>query len=129
LEVKLALDTNAYSNFMRGESDVVAAVSAADEIYLPFVVLGELRAGFQVGSKRKANESVLERFLARQDVQVLYADAQTTSRYAELYSYLRKKGKMIPENDLWIASLVVQHQMRFSTRDRHFDQLPQVSKV
>ena len=45
MEVKLALDTNRYGDFCLGDAAVVAALESAEEVFLPFVVLGELRAG------------------------------------------------------------------------------------
>ena len=42
----LALDTNRYVDLQRGEPAVVHALQHAAAIYLPLIVLGELRAGF-----------------------------------------------------------------------------------
>jgi hypothetical protein len=42
--MKVALDTNAYSDFLRGAPDRVVVVRKARRIYLPLFVLGELRA-------------------------------------------------------------------------------------
>ena len=80
MTMKIALDTNAYSDFMRGEPNRVQILRAAGLIFLPLIVLGELRAGF------------------------------------------------IPTNDLWIAALVVQHNLVLCTSDAHFQQLPQIPK-
>ena len=57
---------------------------------------------------------------------MLYADEQTTSHYARLYAYLRRKGTPVPTNDLWIAALVVQHDLVLLTGDEHFERMPQV---
>ena len=35
----------------------------------------------------------------------------------------------IPTNDIWIASLAVQHSLPLYTRDRHFDNIPQIQQV
>jgi predicted nucleic acid-binding protein len=43
--MRLALDTNRYTDLARNVPAVVALVEQADEIYLPFVVLAELRSG------------------------------------------------------------------------------------
>jgi predicted nucleic acid-binding protein len=69
--MKLALDTNRYTDFCRGESDVVEAISRAEQIFLPFVVLGELRAGFKSGTRARQNESNLTRFNADTDQRYL----------------------------------------------------------
>lgn len=127
--MRLALDTNRYVDLCRGNSRVVETVEAADAVWLPFVVVGELRAGFAVGSQGPRNEAVLRRFLLKPGVGVLYADEQTTYHYATVYRQLRKQGTPIPTNDMWIAALVLQHSLTLCDRDRHFDALPQLTRV
>jgi predicted nucleic acid-binding protein len=127
--MRLALDTNRYVDFCRGETAVVENLRRAQAIYLPFVVLGELRAGFLCGQKAHENERVLTRFLNSPRVQVLFADEQTTHHYAALFRQLRHQGAPIPTNDLWTAALVVQHDLILYARDQHFDALPQISRL
>ena len=127
--MRLALDTNRYTDLCRGEASVVETVERADKVWLPFVVLGELRAGFAEGSQGPRNEAVLRRFLLKPDVGVLYADDQTTHHYAAVYLQLRKQGTPIPTNDMWIAALVLQHSLVLLARDTHFDALPQLTRV
>lgn len=127
--MKLALDTNRYTDLCRGDASVVETVEHADQVWLPFVVLGELRAGFAVGSQGPRNEAVLRHFLLKPGVGVLYADDQTTHHYAIVYRQLRKQGTPIPTNDMWIAALVLQHSLVLLARDVHFDVLPQLTRV
>jgi tRNA(fMet)-specific endonuclease VapC len=129
VEVKLALDTNRYTDLCRGTASVVEAVERADEVWLPFIVMGELRAGFAVGTQGARNEAVLRRFLMKPGIGVLYADEQTTHHYAAVYRQLRKQGTPIPTNDMWIAALVLQHSLVLCARDAHFDALPQLPRV
>lgn len=124
--MRLALDTNRYQDLCRGDADVVSAVELAAEVYLPFVVLAELRAGFAVGRRGRDNERVLESFLKKPGVRRLFADDGTTRHYAGVYKQLRHQGTPIPSNDIWIAALVIQHDLLLDTRDRHFDNLPQL---
>jgi predicted nucleic acid-binding protein len=42
---------------------------------------------------------------------------------------LRRQGTPIPTNDLWIAALVLQHDLVLCARDRHFDHLPQITQA
>jgi len=127
--MNLALDTNRYVDFCRNVPAVVAHVQQARAIYLPFVTLGEMRAGFLCGQKSRENERVLTRFRNSPRVRVLYADDQTTHHYAVLFRQLRSQGTPISTNDLWIAALVVQHNLILYTRDQHFDALPQLSRL
>jgi tRNA(fMet)-specific endonuclease VapC len=101
----------------------------ADEVWLPFVVVGELRAGFAIGIQGPHNEALLRRFLLKPGVGVLYADEQTTHHYAAIYRQLRKQGTPVPTNDMWIAALVLQHSLGLCDRDAHFDALPQLTRV
>jgi tRNA(fMet)-specific endonuclease VapC len=129
MAVRLALDTNRYTDLCRGNASVIETVEHADEVWLPFIVLGELRAGFAVGSQGPRNEAVLRRFLLKSGVGVLYADEQTTHHYGNVYRQLRKQGAPIPINDMWIAALVLQHSLVLCARDAHFDELPQLPRV
>src|SRR5579864_4052831 len=127
--MRLALDTNRYTDLCRGDESVVATVELADEVWLPFIVLGELRAGFAVGTQGAQNEAVLRRFLLKPGVGILYADEQTTHHYANVYRQLRKQGTPMPTNDMWIAALVLQHSLVLYDRDAHFDALPQLTRA
>jgi tRNA(fMet)-specific endonuclease VapC len=127
--MKIALDTNRCTDLFRGDEFVADMVAVADEVWLPFIVLGELRAGFTAGSQEARNEAVLRRFLIKPDVGVLYPDEQTTHHYANVYRQLRKQGTPIPTNDMWIAALVLQHSLVLFARDAHFDALAQLTRV
>jgi len=127
--VRLALDTNRYTDLCRDAAEVVTLVEQAEAIFLPFVVLAELRAGFAVGTRGAENERILRRFLMKPGVAVLFADDQTTHYYATLFRQLRRQGTPIPTNDLWISALVLQHNLVLCARDRHFDSLPQIPQA
>ena len=127
--MRIALDSNRYADFCRGEARAVETLRSADEIFLPLVVLGELRAGFANGTRRSENERILTRFLASSRVRVLLPDEQTTHFYADVYAGLRKAGRPIPTNDLWIAALVLQHDLVLFARDAHFDHVPRLAKL
>ncbi len=126
--MRLALDTNRYTDFCRDVEGVAERLEHAERIYVPFVVVGELRAGFSVGKRGAENERVLRRFLAKDGVEVLLADEQTTHHYAAVYRQLRSQGTPIPTNDMWIAALVLQHNVVLYARDDHFDRLPQLTR-
>ena len=124
--MNVALDTNAYSDFMRGDAARVEILRAAHSISMPLIVLAELRAGFAAGNQESANAANLQRFLSSPRVSVLAPDELTTHHYAQLFLQLRSKGASIPTNDLWIASLAIQHSLVLCTSDRHFRRISQV---
>jgi tRNA(fMet)-specific endonuclease VapC len=87
------------------------------------------RGSLAFGKRTAENEKVLRRFLLKDGVAVLYPDDQTTHHYAAAYRQLRHQGTPIPTNDLWIAALVLQHNLRLHDRDRHYEHLPQIVRV
>ena len=127
--MRLALDTNRYVDLCRGVEVTVDLVSTADAVLVPFVVVAELRAGFACGRRAAENERVLRRFLLMNGVDVLFADEQTTFHYAAVYQQLRRQGTPIPTNDMWIAALVLQHNLVLHARDRHFEAVAQIATV
>lgn len=127
--MRVALDTNRYVDLCRGSADTVTLLEEAEAIMLPFVVVGELRAGFAHGRRQAENERILRRFLSKDGVRVLFADDQTTHHYASVFRQLRKQGTPIPTNDMWLAALVLQHNLALHARDKHFDHLPQIVRA
>jgi tRNA(fMet)-specific endonuclease VapC len=125
----VALDTNRYVDLCKGVVETVTVLEEAEAVVLPFVVLGELRAGFALGRRWVENERTLRRFLLKPGVGVLFADDQTTHHYAAVFGQLRKQGTPIPTNDVWLAALVLQHNLALHARDKHFDHLPQLVRV
>lgn len=124
--MRLAVDTNRYCDFCAGVPAAVDVFRHADKIFMPFPVLAELRAGFACGKNSKQNERILNIFLNRPRVSLLFADEQTTHHYARIFAQLRHAGTPVPTNDLWIAALVQQNNLMLYSRDRHFEKLPQI---
>jgi tRNA(fMet)-specific endonuclease VapC len=54
---------------------------------------------------------------------ILECDVETAQHYAIIKNNLRLKGKPIPENDIWIAAIAVQHHLVMVTRDAHFKEI------
>jgi len=127
--VRVALDTNRYVDLCNGVSETKTILAQAERVILPFIVLAELRAGFAHGKRQEDNERILRRFMLKDGVEALFADDQTTHHYGALYRQLRKQGTPMPTNDMWIAALVLQHNLVLHARDRHFDRLPQLARV
>jgi tRNA(fMet)-specific endonuclease VapC len=127
--VRVAVDTNRYVDLCKGIAETVEVLETADVVVLPFVVLAELRAGFLLGRRQVENERALHGLLLKDGVEVVYADDQTTHHYASVYRQLRKQGTPIPTNDMWLAALVLQHNLGLHARDRHFDHLAQLVRV
>ena len=126
--MRILLDTNAYSDWRRfGQWN--RTISTASEVMVPAIVLGELRYGFQGAAKAVENEFKLGQFLKHPAVRVVSVGETASRCYAYLKQFLRMQGCPIPENDIWIAALALEHAAPLVTSDAHFGHLPQVTRV
>ena len=119
----ILLDTNAYAAFKHGQPDAVEIVQRATRLALKSTVLGELLAGFAVGSREATNRAELQEFLASDRVHILVVDDGTAAYYAAVYRGLRSKGRPIPTNDMWIAASALQYGYALFSYDGHFQQV------
>jgi tRNA(fMet)-specific endonuclease VapC len=117
--VALILDTTALSAVADGQASAVELIAGADRIALPVIVLGEYRLGIAQSRHRADYESWLRQWISA--VTVLDIDDGTTHSYSTIGLELKRKGKPIPTNDLWIAALCRQHSFPLVSRDQHFD--------
>ena len=100
-------DTNIVIALFAAEQSVVNAFSAADEVFLSTVVLGELYYGARKSTEMLTNILRRHAFAGRL---TLYSpgDLDTARHYGAIKELLRGKGKMISENDIWIAASALQ---------------------
>lgn len=125
--MKLLLDTNAYTAFMLGNIEVVKQVRTAESIIMSPFVIGELLYGFRSGNRLESNLANLQAFLANIYVQESSVSALTADRYSRIAAALRKKGKPLPSNDIWIAAHTLELGAELLSQDKHFaeiDSLP-----
>lgn len=123
----MILDTSALSAFADGDPELQKVLMSEPTHQLPAIVLGEYRFGLQASRLRIARERWLDE--RESDFIVLSVDAQTARCYALARAELKALGSAIPENDLWIVALAVQHGHRILTRDIHFSNVPGVTAV
>lgn len=127
--MRLMLDTNRYDDLNHGVTEVVDRVAKAAEVWLSFVVVAELRAGFLKGSQTKRNERFLQKFLSKPGVAILLPTEETTEYYARVAVALARQGEKIPANDVWIAAQTLQHNLTLDTRDGHFDKVRGLKRI
>ena len=120
----LLIDTNIYTYALNGNADVIKVLQRAQKISICPVSIGELLSGFKAGSKENRNREELDEFLDSPRVQLHIIDEDTAEFYAEIKNGLRKKGRPIPTNDIWIASTALQHGLKLYTNDQHFKYVP-----
>ena len=118
---RILADTNAYAAFKKNAAAAVAAFRSVEYIGINIIVLGELFSGFKGGSKEAQNRRELEQFLASPRVDVVLPDEETAEFYAKIYWDLKKKGKPVPTNDIWVAASAMRHGLSLFTYDDHFN--------
>jgi predicted nucleic acid-binding protein len=117
---RILIDTNYYVAFKRSELPVVGLLRQVDLIGMCTIVLGELLAGFRCGGREAENRRQLDQFLDSPRVEILNIDEETAEFYAGIFQVLKKKGRPIPSNDLWIAATTLRHGFALATLDDHF---------
>lgn len=123
---RVALDTSAAIAILAGQGGTLLA-RQVEYFLLPAPVVGELRYG-ALNSRRVAeNLAEVERLVSR--CQILDVTAATAAVYADLRLSLKKLGRPIPENDLWIAALCVEHRVPLAAIDEHFDAISDLGRV
>lgn len=127
--MRVALDTNRLTDLFQGDADLAGILGGCQEVWIPFVVLAEMKAGFLGGTRHVQNEALLSNLLSRETVAILYASRETTEQYARLFVQLKRAGTPVPDNDLWIAAISIEHDLALITRDRHFDKIPQLRRA
>lgn len=118
--MKLILDTNAYIDLMQGRPEVVDRVRRSERIYLSAVVAGELIFGFRNSARHEINIRRLEEFLDNPYVEFLPVTLTTADRFGRIAAQLRRKGKPIPTNDIWIAAHAMECGAELVSSDAHF---------
>lgn len=123
----MILDTNALSAVADNESAAVRVFTQAASIEIPVIVLGEFRFGIAHSRRRADYENWLNELVAA--TRVLPVDEETSTHYALIRAELKKAGKPIPSNDLWIAALTRQHQVPLLSQDKHFDAVRDLKRI
>ncbi len=104
---RLVLDTPAYSHMRAGHDVVLDMIAAAEIVLMPVTVLGELEAGFELGSRARENRVVLAEFLDEPFVSILPITPEVARRYGLIFANLRRAGTPITTNVIWIAATAV----------------------
>ena len=109
------------------ESGIGSVLGAGNQLSLPVVVIGEFRYGIRQLRSHTRYESWLSAIIAR--CRILDLDQETAAEYAEIRLELKRKGRPIPTNDLWIAALARQHSLPVISRDQHFDFVSRLKRI
>lgn len=103
---------------MANDAAVVRRAGEAEAVFAPSIAIGELFYGAQKSARVKENLARVETFATT--VAVLPCDTDAARRFGEIKEQLRRKGRPIPTNDMWIAAIALQRGLTLATRDDHF---------
>ena len=123
----MILDTNGLSALVEGDLRLQPILGKANRVAIPVITLGEYRYGISQSRDRLRYEHWLSSYLP--GFQILDIDERTTFSYSTVRSELKKAGKPIPSNDIWIAALCRQYSLPLLSRDRHFDAVPGLTRL
>jgi predicted nucleic acid-binding protein len=123
----MILDTNALSDFLLENRALLRALPAHAVLRLPAIVLGEYRFGVQRSRDREKLGRLLDEL--EEVAEILPVDVATVPHYAKIREQLRRDGKALPQNDAWIASIALQHELPIISRDARFDHVRNVRRI
>ena len=121
---KLVLDTHVLIAFLQNPENFAERFSGYDVLLLPPVVLGEFRAGLFDTKVGRENRKAIDAFLQNPAVKACPMTDNTSLCYAKVFQALRKAGKPIPTNDIWIAAATQENGAALATDDGHFRAVP-----
>ena len=121
------VDTNGVVAYFRGDRALLAPFNGVTPLYLPWVVLGELHFGARRAQRRREQLAHISDFLRY--AEVLFPDKDTTEMYGQVKAELAGIGKLIPDNDIWIAATARQFNLPLATRDAHFAHVPDLKTL
>ena len=116
---RISLDTNAVIGLFKNDQRVTGIISSHSNICLPVPVVAELLYAARNSSRVSDNLKTHNDFI--ESCSVLNITKETADRYSILRLQLKQKGRPIPENDLWIASLCLEQGVPLCTEDAHFE--------
>jgi len=106
---------------MRNDETIAQFLDEAEIVYLSTIVVGELLAGFKGGTMERQNRLYLKDFIKKGGKTVIApVGTETAERFALVKDALRRKGRPIPVNDIWIAAQCMERGAILLSRDQHF---------
>ena len=117
---KCLLDTSVIIHLFKNP-DQISRLADYEEVYVSSVAVGELYYGAYASQNPQKHVAQISAFL--DDCLIIHVTVDTAIAYAQLKSALKRNGTPIPENDIWIASSSVEHDIPLFTIDNHFKSL------
>lgn len=114
---RIILDTNVISDILEGKPEIIAQLKNY-KFCVPVIVCGELLFGVNNSARVAQNTEITTRFLNA--TEILAITYEVAEKYSLIRNQLKKIGRPIPENDIWIAATSLTYQLPVATFDKHF---------
>ena len=109
------------SDCLTGDETIQEKMRNTDRVFLASSAIGELYYGAQKSDRPRENIRRIDRLTQR--FPIYSCNLETARWYGIIKNQLHQKGRLIPDNDLWIAAIAMQHGLILVTRDAHFDEV------
>lgn len=121
------LDSSVIVAHLRGDAAMTECIRSVAAPKLSCFAYAEMIVGTKLSFRSAENRAALDRFVG--ECELIFPDHRKLEVFSDLKVRLRKAGTAIPEGDLWIAALSVQHDWPLAFCDKHYDVVPELKKL
>uniref|UniRef100_UPI00404AFC28 type II toxin-antitoxin system VapC family toxin n=1 Tax=Flavobacterium sp. TaxID=239 RepID=UPI00404AFC28 len=121
------LDSNAIIDYLRGNNKSLLDLMEKKNVAVPVIVVGELYYGAENSTQIKKHLTQIEAFIT--SITIIDVTFETSKIYGSIRTKLKKLGKPIPENDIWIAAIALQNESVLITNDHHFKNIKNLKTI
>ncbi len=115
------LDTNVIIDFFRGNALTKKRILKFQSLNISSIVYGELIYGIENASHKDRHKKQLDNFI--KSCLIIPVTKETSKIYGKLKTELKKQGRLIPENDIWIAAQTIEQDAILLSNDKHFEMI------
>ena len=102
---------------MEGKTEIITQLKEY-RFCVPVIVCGELLFGANNSTRIVQNTTNITDFI--NTTEVLNVTYKVSEKYGQVRNQLKKIGRPIPENDIWIAAICLAYELPLATLDKHF---------
>jgi tRNA(fMet)-specific endonuclease VapC len=120
-------DTNVIIKMIDKDLVTIRMVESRKKLYTSVVVVGELYFAALNSGRPETNLRIFRELLST--IEIVYIDDAVAMSYAEIRLGLKKKGRPIPDNDIWIAACAYAKGLSVASFDGHFKEIARIELV
>lgn len=124
---QVLLDTGVLIELIRRSTTAHSRFNPEAEVFASVVALGELYHGAWNAAQPSVALAEVDNLYST--LNMLDCDLAIARRYGEMRQALWRKGKPIPDNDIWIAATASAHGLPIVTNDKHFREIDALTVV